>query len=184
MAFAEKVLRAIYYKIPGVDPLTKWKKRGLTVGRNFTILDGVEIDSSHCWLITIGNNVTLAPGVRILAHDASTKIHLNYTRIGKVNIGDNVFVGADSIILPSVSIGNNAVIGAGSIVAANIEENTVAAGNPAKFICTLEDYLERKKKEMIQTPRFGYEYTLGGKITEQMKKEMIQKMSDRIGYVE
>ena len=63
---------------------------GLRVGVNFNRLNGVIIDPAHCWLITIGDNVTLAPRVHILAHDASTKNYLNFTKIGRVNIGNNV----------------------------------------------------------------------------------------------
>lgn len=44
------------------------------MGDNFHAQEGVIIDPGHCWLIEIGNNVTLAPRVHILAHDASTKI--------------------------------------------------------------------------------------------------------------
>jgi acetyltransferase-like isoleucine patch superfamily enzyme len=51
----------------------------------------VIIDYSHYWHITIGENVTIAPRVHILAHDASTKLHLGYTKIGKVDIGNNNF---------------------------------------------------------------------------------------------
>lgn len=80
-------------------------KRGMTVGENLQLQGGCKIDSSHAWLISIGNNVTIAPRVHILAHDASTKKRLGYTRIGLVGIGDNVFVGADSVILPGVQLG-------------------------------------------------------------------------------
>lgn len=66
----------------------------------FAMLEDVVIDPSHLWHIVIGNDVTLAPRVQILAHDASTKRHLGWTRIGKVTIGDRVFVGTSTIILP------------------------------------------------------------------------------------
>ncbi|WP_253200562.1 DapH/DapD/GlmU-related protein [Clostridium sp. CF012] len=95
-------------------------KMGLKVGKNFNRLGGCIIDDSHCWLITIGDNVTLAPRVHILAHDASTKMYLDVTKIGLVDIGNNVFIGAGSIILPNVKIGNNVIIGAGSIVTKDI----------------------------------------------------------------
>lgn len=75
-------------------------KLGLTVGNNFSRQEKTLIDQSHCWLITIGNDVTLAPRVHILAHDASTKRALGYTRLGTVNICNNVFVGASTTILP------------------------------------------------------------------------------------
>lgn len=119
---------------------------GLTVGENFSRQEKTLIDQSHCWLITIGDDVTLAPRAHILAHDASTKKALGYTRIGVVNIGNNVFIGASSTILPGVNIGNNVVIGANSVVSRDIPDNSVAIGNPAKVICTYDEFVSRKKK--------------------------------------
>lgn len=145
----------------------------------------VLIDNSHCWLITIGDDVTLAPGVHILAHDARTKTALGYTRLGTVNIGNNVFVGASTTILPGVNIGNNVVIGAGSIVSKDVPENSVVAGNPAKFICSYEEYISRKKAEFEKTPVFGESYTLRNpQFTEEMKQEMKEKLKkSKYGYV-
>lgn len=94
------MLRKLRFYIKTGRVLSKLKRRGLVVGKNFDIMDGVVIDSSHCWHITIGNNVTLAPNVQIIAHDASTKKFINYTKIGKVEIGNNVFIGMSSIIMP------------------------------------------------------------------------------------
>ena len=71
-------------------------KLGLTVGKNFNRQEKTLIDQSHCWLINIGDDVTIAPRVHILAHDASTKSALGYTRIGLVDIGNNVFIGASA----------------------------------------------------------------------------------------
>lgn len=123
-------------------------KRGLKVGKNFNRLGGVVIDPSHCYHITIGDNVTLAPRVHILAHDASTRMYLGKTRAANVTIGNYVFVGAGSIILPGVHIGNRVIIGAGSIVTKDIPDNSLAVGNPAKVICSLDDYLEKEKAKM------------------------------------
>lgn len=160
---------------------------GLTVGKNFSRQEKVLIDQSHCWLIDIGNNVTLAPRVHILAHDASTKFALGYTRIGLVNIGNNVFVGASTTILPNVNIGDNVVIGAGSVVSRDIPSNSVAVGNPAKVICSYDEYISKKKSEMNSSPVFDESYTLRNEnFTKQMKAEMKKKLSDKngVGYVE
>jgi maltose O-acetyltransferase len=178
-----KLLSKFYNQYFRLDPLIELKKRGLIVGKNFNMLSGVIIGTSHCWHITIGDNVTLAPRVIILAHDASTKIHLNYTKIGKVNIGNRVFIGASSIILPGVSIGNDVVIGASSVVSHNIPDGVVAAGNPAKILGPIEAFLSRKRKEMDHFPCFSDEYTLRKNITDEMKCEMNKKMKDRYGYV-
>ena len=121
------------------------KKKGLILGDNVNIEKGVVIEPSMPHLVKIGNNVTLAPQVYILAHDASTKIPMGVTKVGKVTIGNNVFVGARTVILPNVTIGDNVVIGAGSIVSKNIESNSVVVGNPARKISTLDEYIEKNK---------------------------------------
>ena len=184
MGGLHRLLRKIYHKYFRPDPLTELKKRGLTVGENFNMIGGVIIDGDHCWHITIGDNVTLAPRVHILAHDASTKMHLNYTKIGKVTIGNHVFIGASSIILPGVTIGNNVVIGAGSVVSHDLPDGVVAAGNPAKALGTLDDFLLRRWNEMKHFPCFGEEYTARKNVTAEMKNEMNEKMKDRYGYVD
>ena len=105
------LIKELLYRLRGEYTTEKLISMGMTVGKNFGRLNGVILDPSHCWLITIGDNVTMAPRVHILCHDASTKGFLGYTKIGRVNIGDNVFIGAESVVLPGVNIGNNVIIG-------------------------------------------------------------------------
>ena len=137
-------LKKILSRIRGEQSIEKLEKRGLVVGKDFKCMGEVIIDPSHCWHITIGNNVTLAPRVHILAHDTSTKVFLDYTRVSNVTIGDNVFVGAGTIVLPGVSIGNNVVIGAGSVVSRDIPDNCVAVGNHARVVKSLDEYLNKE----------------------------------------
>ncbi len=165
------------------DQVSWLVKQGLVVGRNFVMVGDVFIDPSHMWHIVIGNDVTLAPRVQIYAHDASTKRYLGLTRLGKVAIGDRVFVGASAIILPGVTIGSDVIIGAGSIVREDIPSGVVAAGNPARILCPLTEFLEQRSAEIASSPNFGREYTLRGNITEQRKAEMNDRMKNRIGYV-
>ena len=117
--------------IRGEQNLEKLKRRGLIVGKNFTRMSGVILDPSHCWHISIGDNVVLAPRVHILAHDASTKVFLNYTRVADTRIGNNVFVGSQSVLANAVTIGDNIVVGAGSFVRKSISEKGIYSGNPA-----------------------------------------------------
>ena len=126
-------------------------KYGARVGDNF--YNCATIDRGHCFLLTIGNDVTLS-SCRILLHDASTKRLLGYSRVGRVEIGNNVFVGADSIILPNVKIGNNVIIGAGSVVCKDIPDNCVAAGNPCKPIKTYDQFVNENKKLFDESPIF------------------------------
>ncbi|MEW5676304.1 acyltransferase [Flavobacterium enshiense] len=160
-------------KIPPKTLLDKLKENGLKVGENFNMLPECIIDFSHCWHITIGDNVTLAPRVHILAHDASTKMHLNYTKVKNVTIGNNVFIGTGSIVMPGVSIADNVIVGAGSVVTKDIPENSVYAGNPAKFICLTNDFVEKQKAEINLSNTFDETYTLRANISAEKKKGMI-----------
>lgn len=157
-------------------------ENGLKLGENVNILGECIIDPSHCWLIEIGNNVTLAPRVHILAHDASTKNELGYTRIGKVRIGDDVFIGAGSIILPNVKIGNRVIIGAGSVVTHSIPDNSVAVGNPARVIKSYDTYMKENKERMEHLPLFDSSYIIGT-ITPEKKQEMQEVLHSQTGYI-
>ena len=130
----------------------------MKVGTDFNRQQGSYIDPTHCFLIEIGNNVTFSIRVTVLAHDASTKKSLGYTKIGRVVIGDNVFVGANATVLPNVIIGNNSVIGANSVVSKDVPENCVVAGNPARVICGLEEFKTKNLNLMKRSKVFGKEY--------------------------
>lgn len=179
--------KSIIYKFRGEVTTEDLIARGLKVGKNFKRLNNVIIDDSHAWLISIGDDVTLAPRVHILAHDASTKAALGKTRIGLVNIGNNVFIGANSTILPGVTIGDNVVIGAGSIVSKNIPSNSLALGNPVKVVCSYDEYIESKKQEMRTKPVYDESYTMRSpRLNVDKKEQMIEELenSGGIGYVD
>lgn len=153
------------------------------MGKGFKRMGDVVIDPSHCWHIKIGNNVTLAPRVHILAHDASTWIFLGYTRVSNVTIGDNVFIGAGSIVLPGVSIGNNVVIGAGSVVSCDIPDNCVAVGNPARVVRSIDDYLNREKQRMTASNVFGEQYTLRNPNFGEAERTKLIQSAEETGWI-
>lgn len=170
-----KILKGFISHLRGEQNIKKLQARGLRIGEGFKCMGGVIIDPSHCWHIRIGDNVILAPRVHILAHDASTYLFLGFTRVANVSIGNNVFIGAGTIVLPGVTIGNNVVLGAGSVVATDIPDNSLAVGSPAKVIKSLDAYLEMKKKEMKEGNVYGEEYTLRNPVfNETMAKELYE----------
>ena len=131
---------------------------GFTSGANFQYNSGYPIDANWPWLISVGDNVTLSSGVKLLAHDASTAKTGVRTKIGIVRVGSNVFIGANSIVLCNTRIGDNVVIGAGSVVTGDVPSNSVYAGNPARFICTFEEY-QRKHHANQETHPIFREHT-------------------------
>lgn len=161
--------------------LKDYENMGMKIGANCSIQPGLIVDHSNCWLIEIKNNVTIAPYVYLLAHDASIKRTLNCSRVGKIVIENNVFIGARALIMPGVTIGENSIIAAGSIVTKNVDANTVVGGNPAKLICTIDDFLSKQKKLITQTPNFDSSFA-PQTITKEKKEQMNKMLSNTIGY--
>lgn len=170
------LLSKIYRFFFPIDEVTKYRRMGVKIGEGCKIQNEVMIDYSHYWLIEIGNNVTLAPRVHILAHDASTKQQLGYTKLGITTIEDNVFVGAGAIVLPGVKIGCDSIIGAGSVVTKDIPQGMVAAGNPAHIIGSVDDFYEKNKALMSKVNCFSDDYTIRKNISEEKKKEMVESI--------
>ena len=122
------------------------------------------IDYTRPYLLEIGKYCKITSGVKVLTHDYSRSVlRLKYGDIigeaKKTVIGDNVFIGVDSIILMGAQIGNNVIIGAGSVVSGKIPDNVVVAGNPAKVIRTLDEHYKiRKEKTIKEAKEYAKEF--------------------------
>jgi maltose O-acetyltransferase len=178
-----KIKEFLFWKLRGEIPLSAYKNRGLKIGKNFSMEPGCSLDYSHCWLIQIGDDVTLAPRVQVLAHDASTKRALGYAKLGKVTIGSRVFIGAGTIILPNITIGNDVIVAAGSIVTKNVEDGTIVGGNPAKVIGSTYEYIEKNQELMTKRPVYDESYTVRQSVSRDKKEEMNNGLIDGIGYI-
>lgn len=122
------------------------ERRGLTHGKRFRMNRHVEISDPH--LVTIGDHVGIAAHCHLIAHDASPQRFIGYTRVGRITIGNRVFIGQRAMILPGVTIGDNVIIAAGSVVTRDVPSGSIAGGNPAKVIRELDDeYWDRKRAE-------------------------------------
>ncbi|MCH5166335.1 MAG: acyltransferase [Erysipelotrichales bacterium] len=114
-------------------------------------------------MLTIGDNAKITNGVIILTHDYSWSVgsfisKKTYGNIRRVIIGNNCFIGMNSIILRGTTIGDNVIIGAGSVVSGKIESNSVYAGNPAKKIMTLDEFIsKREEKQLSEAVDFANE---------------------------
>lgn len=168
----EKIVKKIrinhlkYYKILG---RSKYMKRLKKVYSKYGVQfldDGPRFIASDVYFDTTcpikigGGYTTIASKCLILTHDhavdyANKPIEFETKEIGirkPVSIGNHTFIGQRCIILPGVSIGDNVIVGAGSIVTKDIPDNEVWAGNPAKHICTIEEYTKKqftKNKDYI-----------------------------------
>jgi acetyltransferase-like isoleucine patch superfamily enzyme len=125
---------------------------GVSVGKNCRLY--IRSWGSEPFLITIGDRVTIASRTRILTHDGATCLIKNsngkrYQKYARVNIGNDVFIGMNSIIMPGVTIGDRSIIAAGSVVTKNVSPGIVVGGNPAKTICSFEQYSKKVSTNFV-----------------------------------
>ena len=142
-----KLFLLIYFKI---SPIKCSRFMGVQIGENCRIYG----NSPNMWgtepfLIKIGDNVHITDGCSFITHDGGTLILRKYTPdlevTAPINIGNDVYLGIQTLILPGVSIGNKVIVGARSIVTKNIPFNSVVVGTPAKIIKTVDEYHEKLK---------------------------------------
>ena len=133
------------------------KKNGVVIGKGTFLFNAgsILIDASRPELLEIGEYCKITGGVTILTHDYSRSVLRRvYGEIiaeaKKTVIGNNVFIGINSIILMGTIIGDNSIVGAGSVCSGKYPANSVIAGNPARVIMSLEDYYNKRKEQTIK----------------------------------
>ena len=109
----------IYYLLSGRKDsilISFFRKKGISIGDKCHIYSNIL--SPEPYLVTIKDEVTIAPGCRLITHDNSVcKLNINSTDVfGKIEIGNNCFIGANSMILPGVVISDNTIVAAGAVV--------------------------------------------------------------------
>jgi len=145
------------------------RKAGVRMGDNNFVM-------SHFWtsepyLIEIGSHCQLTLGCHVYTHGGGSALRAKYPdfdAFGRIKIGNYVYVGNYALIMPGVTIGDNVIIGAGSIVTKSIPSNVVVAGNPAKILCNIEEYMQRNIK-----------YNIGSKkLNKKEKRELLLSISE------
>lgn len=141
------------------NAISFWRKKGAKIGDDCEIYTTANLGSEP-YLIKIGNHVRINSGVEFVTHDGGVWVCREYIKdinakqidlFGKIEIGNNVHIGTNSIIMPNVRIGNNCIIGCGTIVTKNIPDNSIAVGVPAKIIETLDEYIEKNQSKFEYT---------------------------------
>jgi len=129
-----------------LNPIGYARSIGVRLGNNVTFYGMPPgMFSTEPWLITIGDNVHITAECQFITHDGGTLIlrqevpSLELT--APISVGNDVYIGFRTTILPGVRIGNRCIIGAGSVVSRSIPDNSVAAGVPARVIKSTDEYL-------------------------------------------
>lgn len=158
------------------------RKQGVSIGKDTVVLYPSYIDGRLPYLLEIGNNVVVSLYVTILTHDATSAYAGDLVKVGPVRIHDHTFIGANTTILCNVSIGPDSIVGAGSVVARDVPPNTVYGGNPARLICSMDQFIEKhrewgKSHPLIEGKHYEHPY-----IPEERKAHLKGVMKDTFGY--
>ncbi len=152
------------------------RKQGVRIGDNCRIF--ISDFGSEPFLIEISNNVTITPEVVLLTHNGSTCLAIDEKGrrfdYKPIKIGNNVFIGMRSIIMPGVIISDNVIVAAGSVVTKSIPRGVIVGGNPAKVIGSFTDYintsLENDVSEHDLNRRLDYKTMIEKKVNNTAKK--------------
>ena len=139
------------------------RKAGVTIGEECIIYEPKKttIDLTRPYLLDIGDNVRITKGVIILTHGYEWSVMRDFYKrpmggCAGIKLGNNIFIGMNSIILKGVSVGSNVIIGAGSVVTKNIPDNVVVGGNPAKIICSIDELYNKCLSREYQEAKKQY----------------------------
>ena len=181
----ERVTLRALQRLRGELNVDRLVAQGLEVGRGTFVARNVYLDPGHPWLITIGDDSGLSPGVIVMVHDASMKRLAGYTRIARVVIGNRVFVGAGAIILPGSRIGDDSIVGAGAVVRGDVPPGSLVVGNPAKVVSDVASVAEWHRQAATHGPVWPHEgWTIGRGITDARKRAQREALADGIsGYL-
>jgi len=154
MKSSNKLFKPFFMIYAKLFPVKYAKYLGVNSGENLHIYgSSYKMFGTEPWCVTLGESVYLTDEVRFITHDGATLIFRNKIPDLEITqpiiVGDNVYFGVNTIVLPGVIIGSNCIIGAGSVVTKDIPDNSVFAGVPAKYIKSTDEYLEQAQKKSL-----------------------------------
>jgi carbonic anhydrase/acetyltransferase-like protein (isoleucine patch superfamily) len=135
---------------------------GMHIGSDVWLPASTWIDTEFCYLISIGDHCGFGEQCVILAHDAQMDEFIDAARIGRVMIHNSSHIGARTVILPGVEVGPRTIVGSNSVVNKTLPPDTVCGGNPARVICTLEEYLQKHRGRLATHLTFPYNKGIPG----------------------
>lgn len=156
---------------------------GMHIGQGVNLPASTWIDTSHCFLISIGDWCGFGQQCLIMAHDAQMDEFLDAGMVGKVIIRESCHFGARTVILPGVEIGPRTIVGANSVVSKTLPPDTVCAGVPAKVICSLDDYLTRHQERLGRARQFPWTEYNAGSLTPERAAEIRAAVEDGPVYI-
>ena len=180
---ALNIVRRVRAKLNQFRRERRWehlRSQGMRLGADVWLPDSTWIDPDYCFLISIGDHCGFGADCLILAHDAQMDEFLDAGRIGRVVIHESCHIGTRSVILPGVEIGPRTIVGANSTVSRSLPPDTVCMGNPARVICTLEEYLAKHRKRIADSATFPYENAFP---SDDLRLAMIDATKNRDAYV-
>jgi maltose O-acetyltransferase len=158
------------------------RRMGMRIGHNVNLPASTWIDTSHCYLISIGDHSGFGEQCLLLAHDAQMDEFLDAARIGRIIIHPSCHIGSRTTILPGVEIGPRTIVGAGSVVSHSLPPDTVCAGSPASVLCSLEEYLASHRQRLASRPKFDY-MTHVRSPTPERRAEQVAAVAEGDAYV-
>jgi maltose O-acetyltransferase len=159
------------------------RAQGMHIGEDVWLPASTWIDVAHCHLISIGDHTGFGEECMILAHDAQMDEYLDATRVGRVRVHESCHVGARCVLLPGVEIGPRTIVGASSVISRSLPPDSVCAGNPAKVVCSLEEYLERHRERLRELPRFAYDLYDVRSLTPERRAELAAAVAGGDAYI-
>ena len=151
-------IHTLYQNLIGTAYIEICKARGMKVGENVVFIEAPAFGSEP-YLIEIGDNTKITAGCTFINHDGAMYVirsmekYKDARNFGRIKIGRNCFIGNNCTFLPSVEMGDNSILGAGSVLNSSVPANSVYAGVPAKFICTIEQYGDKALENNVMYPR-------------------------------
>lgn len=139
------------------------RKKGAIIGDKNEIYSSANFGSEP-YLIKVGNHVRINEGVQLITHDGGVWVLRGLKEnmqsadlFNPIEIGNNVHIGTNAIIMPGVRIGNNCIVGCGAVVTRSIPDGSIAVGVPARVVETVEEYLEKHVDQFDMTKNLSRE---------------------------